>query len=209
MHGESTFDSDLTGRRLWRRWTVASALGGTVAALVATLLFALLNPWLPPIFSRMIAAVAAWSIVSAAQWPVLHVPMPEATFRAWVGANGTGALLGGTVLLIYAANDPMLLNGPASACLGGIVAIFCGMVLGMAQWWVINEYVRDAAPWIVASFLGLPLGFHVGLYLAWGPAPYLFGWNQLVTLFLALFTLFLVNGAITGIGLVKVVRSQD
>jgi uncharacterized membrane protein len=208
MQGESSLDGMWTGRGLWRRWTIASTLGGTLAAVVATLLYALLNPWLPPIFSRMIAAAAAWSIVSAAQWPVLHVPLPDATFRAWVKANVTGALFGGTVLLIYAANDPMLLNGPASACLGGIIGVFCGIVMGSAQWWIINEHVRNAAPWIVSSFIGFPLGFHLGLYIAWGPVPLIFGWNQTLTLFISLFTLFLVNGAITGIGLVRVVRQE-
>src|SRR5689334_15229723 len=113
MQGESSLDVPAAvNKGLWRRWTAASALGGTLAAMVGTLLFVILDPWLPPIFSRMVAAVAAWSIVSAAQWRVLHGPMPGASFRSWVGANATGALLGGTVLILYAANDLMLLSGP-------------------------------------------------------------------------------------------------
>jgi hypothetical protein len=209
MQGETSLNAGVMNKGLWRRWAAASALGGTLAAFAGTLLFVLLDPWLPPIFSRMIAAVAAWSVVSAVQWPVLHGPMPGAGFPSWVRANAIGALLGGTVLIIYASNDLMLLSGPASACLAFAPGIFGGMILGLAQWWVINEHVHNAAPWIPASFIGVPLGYHLGLYLAWGPAPYLFGWNHALSLFLALFMLFLVNGAITGRALVRVVRTED
>ena len=195
-------------RGLRLRWAGATTGAGAVAGLLVAALVTLLTPVLPPVMTWLMCGALAWAFVAAAQSFVLRKCLPGISPRSWVLANTVGGFMGGWLLVVYAASDPFLRSGTASACLGGVAAFFAGMVIGLAQWWVINEHVDNAAPWMSAAPVSITLGYMAGLYAGWGMVPTLFAWNSFVAIFLAIACTFAVNGILTAFALVRMLKQK-
>lgn len=170
------------GRRFWRDWIAANALGellGLGVAVVIAIGVAQAHP-LPPgeeilIVTAAFLVIGAYegAIVGAAQWLVLRRWLPALRAKDWIAATVAGAVIAWMLGRIPSAladwNDGsggagqaepgtamiLLLSAAAGAALG--------LILGAAQWVVLRDHVRRAGLWIGANALawaaGMPLIF--------------------------------------------------
>jgi len=178
-------------RHLFRDWIAANALGEVLGLGVAALIaIAVAHAHtLPPgeeilLVSAAFLAIGAYegAIVGGAQWLVLRRLLPSLRAREWVGATMAGAVVawmlgripsaladwesvgGGVGQPAPSVATIVLLSAAAGAALG--------LILGVAQWFVLREHVRRAGLWIAANALAWAAGMPL-LFIAAGiPGPH-------------------------------------
>ena len=199
----------LMGRRFWRDWIAANALGellGLGVAVVIAVAVAQTHA-LPPgeeilIGTAAFLVIGAYegAIVGTAQWLVLRRALPSLRARNWIGATVAGAVVawmlgripsaladwksvsGGVGQTEPSASVILLLSAAAGAALG--------LILGAAQWVVLRGHVRRAGLWIGANALAWAAGMPLIFVAAGIPAPH--------TSTLAIGALVLVTVGVTG-----------
>jgi hypothetical protein len=179
------------GRRFWRDWIAANALGellGLGVAVVIAVGVAQAHT-LPPA-EEILIVTAAFLVIGAyegaiagtAQWLVLRRLLPALRAQNWIGATVAGAVIawmlgrlptaladwksvsGGVGQTAPSASEIFLLSAAAGAALG--------LILGAAQWVVLRGHVRRAGLWIGGNALAWAAGMPL-IFLAAGiPAPH-------------------------------------
>jgi hypothetical protein len=181
----------MAGCHFFRDWIAANALGEVLGLGVAALIAVAVAQahTLPPgeellLVSAAFLAIGAYegTIVGAAQWLVLRRLLPSLRAKDWVGATMAGAVVAWMLGRIPSAladwesvsggvGQPaprvatiVLLSAAAGAALG--------LILGVAQWFVLREHVRHAGMWIAANALAWAAGMPL-LFIAAGiPGPH-------------------------------------
>lgn len=164
--------------RFWIGWTLAT-LAGYVVGLLAILPFAISLAYaaqLPFLIGLASGAVLGVTI-GLAQWLLLRrrTPVPI----TWIGASIVGGMLGMALGMsiepAVPVTDTLRDNTRAAAELvipwrvawqTSFAGAFFGIGLGLAQWWVLRQYVRAAGWWIVANGVAWMAGLGVGALLA-------------------------------------------
>lgn len=168
---------------VWRRWVAANSLGellglGATLALGATLFSGIADAQgagpvvLTALLMTSTGALEGF-IVGWAQWTVLRYAVPAIARRTWVISTIVGA-----VLAWMLGSIPMAIAGlsgssaPASAVeppqalvliFASALGLAAGLILSIAQWWVLRNHVTRAWRWLpanaVAWAVGMPLIF--------------------------------------------------
>ncbi|MCL6431991.1 MAG: hypothetical protein K6V36_14210 [Anaerolineae bacterium] len=209
----------LSGRPLWWRWTLATAAGAFVGfavpgavgsvALLALEGLAPIPHALATLAILALAGVVEGAALGYAQWLILRHTLPAIAARAWALPTAVAAgiayvlgLLPSTLSDLGASFGAIL---PAS-----VLAAFLLLVsIGFAQWLTLRHHVPRAAWWILANATAWVAGLTVPIaavafvpdgsptfaYIAAGVVS---GW-----------IMGLVVGAITGVALVRLVRTVN
>lgn len=213
---------------LWIGWVWANSLAESVGLGAAFGIGVVLFPYLgtPGIvvaLTTVAVAVLAGTliegmVVGTAQWLVLRRPFTAMKWRAWVLATALGAfvawtlgMLPSTLMSAGSETEGSTPAEPSAVMVYGLAALMglaAGTILGTPQWFVLRRHVRRAALWIPAN----ALAWVPGMVLAFVAADFIFsGSSRVGTVMLAiaaLVTIGAVVGAIHGLALVWLVRSQ-
>jgi hypothetical protein len=206
-------------RRLWRRWTLATAAGElagfAVPAAAGVGAIAMLGEpatvagYLAVIAMTVPAGLAEGAILGFAQWSVLRGPVRRVPAREWVGATSLAAGAAWLVALpLVMLRDLAALPSGVLLAMAVAVALVVLTSIGLAQWLVLRRYVREAGWWapanVVAWLAGLPITF-IGPALVpdGSPAALWLGVGVVCGLLMGL-----IVGAITGVALVRIVARQ-
>lgn len=122
------------------------------------------------------------AIVGVAQWLVLRRLLPSLRAKSWIAATVTGAVVAWMLGRIPSAlADWESVSGgvgqpaPSLSMIVGLSAAAgaaLGLILGVAQWFVLREHVRHANLWIAANALAWAAGIPI-IFLAAGiPGPH-------------------------------------
>jgi hypothetical protein len=168
--------------KFWARWTVANGIGelvglGTVFVVGYFVIGSIGEPDSIPALAGLallVIVLAAFegTMVGLAQWLVLRQSCPGISFSAWGGATATGAVIAWILGMIPStigafgdatptpADEPSL---PVILGLAAIMGAILGVVLAVAQWWVLRRHVRHASVWLAANatawLVAMPLIF--------------------------------------------------
>jgi hypothetical protein len=155
-------------RSIWLRWTLATTLGAVVGWGVTTFVVS------PTAVGMIVFAVTTSLAVGLAQWFVLKQYFNRAGW--WI----LGTTVGGTVGWIGG-----LLVGEvfvaAGAALVGLVlgGLLVGLVVGVAQWFVLKPHFSGAGWWILAATAAVAvnwiMGWIMGGYIVGHFVGYIFG----------------------------------
>lgn len=168
---------------VWRRWIIANSLGelvglGATLALGTTLFSGVaemqgVGPALLTAFLMTATGALEGIIVGWAQWSVLRYAITGITRRTWIVATIVGGVLAwmlGSIPMTIAG----LSSGSASSVaeeppqafvllLAAALGLGAGLILSVAQWWVLRDHVTRAWRWLPANALawgaGMPLIF--------------------------------------------------
>ncbi len=151
--------------RLWPRWIIATAMPGSLACLVGYAVNANVESGgLPGLLLLGATLSLIWAIIGLAQWLVVRPSVPS--MRSWVVTSVVGGLVG-TVLgwwistgwygVFTSTNHPALLAI-------GVTGAVAGVVLGLAQWRILQDHLSNGRAWILASAASGVAGWSV----AWG-----------------------------------------
>ena len=93
-------------------------------------------------------------------------PSTGSIYNLWVVMNLSGWVFGGLLGALTSRVVGHLHLRDCDACASMATAVFViGVVLGFAQWIVIRRVLRGSAVWVVATAVGLSLGYCVGFKL--------------------------------------------
>jgi len=185
--------------KLWLLWVGATTIGGIVGSLAAPALLSLLfasshiysSPDVVRIVFPMVDSLIAASAVGTAQWLVLRHYIPKAGL--WIIATVIGTA--GSVIVFG-------MGGPGFIVQVVILIPLGRTVIGLAQWLVLRNYLRQAGWWIPAAVVGfIPRQIYLFLLdsgILRGSVGY--SWLGLGT--------DIILGAITGAVLVRLLRSD-
>ncbi len=138
--------------RLWPRWVVATAMPGSLTCLIGYGVNANVESGgLPGLLLLGATLSLIWAIIGLAQWSVLRPIIPSV--RSWVFASVIGGVMG-TVLgwwistgwygVFTSTRQPALLAIGVTGAIGGVV-------LGLAQWRILQDRLSTGRGWILAS----------------------------------------------------------
>lgn len=182
----SAYREALPGGSVWWQWTLANAVGLTVAMTARQLILGLVVGAVGGTAGRLLVGAVIGLVVGFAQRLLLgeHLQRPG----WWVAANALGWAVGWSAgwLAGWDLFGTMGLNAVFTAT--GATA---GTLAGLLQWVALRRQSRAAAWWIPASALGWALGWAVGLRVGQGA-----GWLLIGAL----------GGAVTGLPLVWLLR---
>ncbi len=209
----------LSGCRLWWRWTLATAAGEFVgfavpAAVGPVAVRALVGLSPVPRALATLALLALAGVVEGAalgyaQWLILRRALPAIAARAWVLPTAVAAgiayvlgLLPSTLSDLGASFGTIL---PAAV----LAALLLLVSIGFAQWLTLRHHVPRAGWWILANAAAWAAGLTVPIAavalvpdssptIAYIAAGLVSGW-----------VMGLVVGAITGIALVRLLRGFE
>ena len=205
----------MTGRGdgLWRRWTVATAAGETVGFLVPAVAAVLLPSGVGDGL-RTVVFVAAGSLEGAilgwAQSRVLRVTLPGLHAGAWITRTALAAAVAWIIGLSPSLFQDRLsrLSPVVTWSVAAAGAVLLLGSIGVAQWSVLRHHLPGSASWIGWT----ALGWLAGLVVFTGVATPLWRPGQSAALIAAIGALAgalmaVTVGAVTGLGLVRLVRS--
>ena len=153
---KSTWMSEKLATQLkWRllpRWVVATAMPGSLACLIGYGVNANVESGgLPGLLLLGVTLGLTWAVVGLAQWLAVR-PLSQSA-RNWVLTSAIGGLVG-TVLgwwistgwygVFTSTNHPALLAI-------GVTGAVSGVVLGLAQWRILQDRLSTGRGWILAS----------------------------------------------------------
>jgi hypothetical protein len=167
---------------LWLQWTLASMLG--FAAGIGLGLAALEA-------AGEIVSFSAFGVVAGiAQWLVLRKIFPGSGW--WILATALSAPLG---LVATNAIHRVLLGASVFYVAGSLGIAALGLVVGIAQWWVMRRHLRRADWWILAN---------LGSWLVGGLAAWVLGlrFTELIKIIADFALLGIIVGASTGLVLI-------
>lgn len=217
---------------VWRRWTLANALGEAVGLGVTLLVGILLfTQWEPrigavptAILGVALGAGLEGGIVGTAQWLVLRSPLAGLTWQRWASATAIGAGLAWTLGMIPATVMALAApsgesggeggsQGPEGFALYALAAalgLVAGALLALAQWWVLRRFVPRAAVWLPANAVAWAFGMTL-VFAGMGFVPSGGGLGVgVVALIVASVVLAgALVGAIHGLALVWLLRERD
>jgi len=183
---------------LWLGWTLATAGGMLLGFLLTIPLVNVLDLG----FARLIVPILAGILIGYSQWIVLRQYLTLTTRSEWFLADGTSWAAGYALGLLLIQNLP-------STILGSILAyILFGTIVALVQWPVLRREIPSTLTWIVVSALGWAAGLwasQLALDLFFND-PVI---EPVVSTIVIAVTSGLVAGAITGVGLVWIVRQPE
>lgn len=212
--------------RLWSAWTISCGAGEFVgmaaAAGIASLLVTLFGEprSLPARLGCVVAMVFAGVLEGAAiglfQWRVLRRVFPAISAQAWLTPTVIVAALGWFVGMLPQA---LLGNGNGNGTIAEppletmmiIVAIFgavAGAAFGFAQWLVLHRHVERATIWIWANVCGWAPAMTVIYFGATLPSDQWPTWAVVATGATTGILAGLVIGAVTGVGLLRLMSRR-
>ena len=127
---------------MWLFWFLANTLG--FAAGIAVSLAAL------ELTGEIASIIAFGALAGVAQWLVLRKHLAHTGW--WILVSALAAPIG--LITVNTVHRAALWGG--SSILLGFAAF--GLVLGIAQWFVLRAHFRKAGFWVLASTIGWPLG---------------------------------------------------
>jgi hypothetical protein len=198
-------DRAQVGWGVWLRWLVSSAVGLAVGFIVYFPLVVGFASDVGGVLQTLISAVGGalfGASLGIAQWLVLRRRASQPGL--WVWASVAGGTVGGVLALAVGEVVGEASGFEVAVVVGGAAL---GASLGIAQWLVLRRHLPQAGWWILASSVGLGLGFAMGRVLG-GLVAQAVG-EALAEVFgtVTLATLLLVGyGAITGGALVWLLR---
>jgi hypothetical protein len=182
--------------RLWPRWIIANALPGSIACFVGYYLNAgIESSGIPGLFLLGLTISLTWAIVGLAQWLVLRIPLQSP--RSWVFTSAVGGLVG-TMLGWWISTGwyGMFTSASSPALLAiGVTGAVAGVVLGLAQWRILQDRITNGRGWILASAASGVAGWVV----SWGI-------SDKVGFFSASALGWAAGAAITGLALVRLLK---
>lgn len=206
--------------RLWRDWTIATALGEVCGFAVPALAW-LTTLWLfgeaesagPAVAFYLLMVLAGMiegAVLGTAQWVVLRRMLPSLTARSWVGATAIAAG-GAWALGLLPSTIDAVASLPPAAQAGAWVVIAPIMLcsIGVGQWFALRQHIGGAGRWIpanvVAWLVGLPVTFIIPALVPDGTPP---------AVWLAAFVgagllMGAIVGAVTGRTLVRLLEARD
>lgn len=209
----------MMNRRLWWRWTLATAtgelLGFAVPAAVAPLVVNALAglPAAPraviTIALIALAGVVEGTVLALAQWLVLRRPLRALTAREWVLptalAAGIAYVLGMMPSTLADLGSPMPVVMGAGVLLSPLLLVS----IGLAQWPALRRRLPRAGWWVAANALawlaGLVMPF-AGMALVPDGSPVI---AFIIAGVLSGWLMGAAVGAITGLALVRLLRSPE
>lgn len=216
----------VAGEHVCRNWIAANALGEIFGLGVAVLIaIAVAQAHVFPPAEQIVVVTAAFlvigayegAIVGAAQWLVLRRLLPSLRAKHWIGATVAGALVtwmlgripsaladwksasGGVGRPAPSLTMIVLLSAAAGAVLG--------LILGVAQSFVLRAHVRRAGWWIVANALAWAAGMPLIFIAAGLPSPHTSMLSIAALLLVAVGAAGAVVGAIEGVFLRRLLRT--
>lgn len=137
--------SQTKNRSIWLLWTLVSALGFAVGIG--------LSMAAEGVVGEIVSSVAFGLTVGLAQWVILRRLFQGVGW--WILASTLAAPLG------MAASNAVhfaLLNSNALYLMNSLGFAALGLVVGIAQWWVLRGHLRKAGWWVLASSAGWFVG---------------------------------------------------
>lgn len=198
---------------LWRRWTIATAIGElggfAVPALVGVLATVLALSDMQRFLPLVIAGAGEGAALGIAQVYVLRHVLDQHDRRRWIGFTALAAALAWALgLLPSMLGNIALISVPIRIVSVLVLGSVFLVSIGGAQWLVLRHYVGHAGWWIAINALAWPLGVAVPvLSLSLIPddsSPLV----MTITGLLSGLGMGLVVGAITGGVLVRLLRHQ-
>ncbi len=159
----------------WLLWTIVSILGFVIGIGLSLLSSEVLG--------ETLSFFAFGVVVGFAQWLVLRKVIQGSGW--WILATALGAPLG---LAISNIVHLSLVGVSVYVVAGGLGMAALGLVIGIAQWWVLRRHLSKAGWWIFAS----TASWSVGGGAAWAIGLRFFEWIKIVSDYAIL-------GAIVGI----------
>lgn len=141
--------------------------------------------------------------IGLAQWFVLKGRFSASGW--WIFASMMcWGLLGGSPFGALGWVAPKVMSIPVRIVYGVIDGVIAGVIIGIGQWWVLKNYVKQAWLWILANMVG----WVIGLTFAWVVGAVLRKFTgiflgEVIGLILGWF----IVAAITGIALCSLVKS--
>jgi hypothetical protein len=200
-------------RRLWLRWTLATAIGElfgfAIPALAGAAAFLLAMDQIALSALLVVAGMGEGAVLGLAQWLALRRSIPDLQGRAWVWATALAAgLAWALALTLVTLGELNLLGQTALALLALPFGILFLCTIGGAQWWVLRRSVAHAGWWVLANAIAWPIGVAipvVGMALLPDSAGAL---TMLVVGLICGLLMGVVVGAITGVVLVRLLRAR-
>ncbi len=150
------------GWGFWLWWVLASIVGLAVGNAVSVAVSGAVEETVGLAVSLAVSGAVAGASIGTAQWLVLRRQVSQTVW--WVLASTVGLAVGNAVAL--AVFEAVGLTGGSHFSGGAVAFVLFGAVagasVGIAQWLVLRRHIPGAGWWVLASTVGLPVGFAVG-----------------------------------------------
>jgi len=207
--------------KIWQEWVVATTIGqmagfafpaiiGVIAANMTTNIHTP-NPELLMMVAMTIAGIGEGAILAYAQWIILKKYIKDLNTRDWILFTAMAAALGWGIGMLPTTVGENISNLHPLALLSGIfiLAPIFLLSIGFAQWLVLRKHMQKAGWWILANALAWPVGIFASiivLILVPDNSP---AGVWVLSGIMAGLMMGSTVGAITGIALVKIIRSNN
>jgi len=170
----------------WILWTLVCTLGFAIG--IGLSLF------VNQVVGEVLSFLALGAAVGFAQWLVLRKTFQGSGWWILATALGAGLGLAGTNFI-----HRFLLGTGGYLVVGGAGFAALGLVVGLAQWWVLRIHLKRAGWWVLIS----AVGWFVGGLAAWGIGLRLIEFAKIIADYAILGT---IVGASTGAALLLLIK---
>jgi hypothetical protein len=206
---------------VWPAWALANTIGGALGALAADAFDQWLRTSSPgEVYSAAMLTIyftgsVVWLVLSPFQWMVLklYLPrMPLASAVWWVIASSIAGIVavGVGMTALFPLVLLSLMVPPGQAISGLISGAIPGVIIGAAQWLVLQMYLRRAVWWVGVNALawGLGLGVMGAIFGTLVVASAIVGLASSTGSVIYVGGLVMLAGIVSGLGLLWILRLQ-
>ena len=184
--------SQKLGWGLWLQWVLVNIFGGALGLPLSNMVYDSIEAQVGGTLAQAISGATIGTALGLAQWLIIRRRISRSS--SWVMVTTVSWAM---ALAAYEA-----MGGSLNRILGGATM---GAVLGLAQWLVLRRRVSRSSSWILATTVGLAMGWPLGLaiYEAVGGAMY-----ESVSGAISGAMISLVYGVVTGTALLWLLQNR-